>query len=111
MSERRHDDVLDRLKHKEDEMEAQIQEARTRASSIKDEALKKVREIKSARQNELDSEIEKIVASRTGEIDAEVAGIEEQALTDAEELRDKGLKRADEAVLEGVRFIMEGVCD
>ena len=111
MSPTQHDDVLDRLKAKEDEMEARIQEARSRASAIKEGALTKVREIKTASQSELDSEIERIVAARTAEIEAEVAGIDAQAGRDAEELKNRGLRRRDKAISEAVRFVMEGVCD
>lgn len=111
MSDKRHDDVLDHLKSKEDEMEARIQDARTRAAAIREEALKKVRDIKAARQRELDSEVDGIVAGRTTEIDADVAAVERQAERDAEELRARGTKRIDEAVTEAVRFITEGGCD
>lgn len=111
MSQRTHDDVLDRLKSKEDEMEARIQEARTRASAIKDEAARKAREIRTERARALDAEVDAISAERRREIDAEVAAVDARAEQDAAELRKKGLERIDPVVAEAVRFITEGGSD
>ncbi len=103
------EDILEQLKSKEDEMEALINEARRKASSIKEDALRKAKEIKSARMKETEEEFSGIIARKTEAAALEAASIEADAGARAGKLRGLVAEQKDKAVKEVVRFINEGL--
>jgi len=103
------EDILEQLKSKEDEMEALINEARKKAASIREEALKKAKEIKSAKIKETEAELAGFAGKKREAAELEAASIEKDAVKRAEELKKKGVARKDEAVKAVVRFINEGL--
>ena len=105
------EDILEQLKSKEDEMEALINEARRKASSIKEDALRKAKEIKSARMKETEEEFSGIIARKREAAALEAASIEADAEARAGELKRISVARSDDAVKEVVRFINEGLGD
>ncbi|MBI5810257.1 MAG: hypothetical protein HZB21_03595 [Deltaproteobacteria bacterium] len=99
-------DILDMLKEKEKEMEALINEAKNKASFIREEAVKRAKEIKAAELKEMDAEIEALKAMEEARIMEEVSCFEAKAKEEAE-----GFKRSEEgkrarAIKEAVRIIM-----
>ena len=102
------ENIIDRLKHKEKEMEALIEEARVNASRIKADAVKMAREIKSAGMEELEDELKSRAESAEKELREEVARIEESARSAAEELKKKGAEKTEEAVEMVLRVVAEG---
>jgi len=111
MEEREDNDVLDRLKSKEDEMEALIAEARRSAAAIREEAAARAKRIVEDAAAALEPELEKMTEKAREEVAREVRSMEDQARREAEELRKRGAARKDEAVEAVVRFVMEGICD
>lgn len=105
------EDILDRLKEKEDEMESLINEARGRASLIREEAARRAKEIKNARLNEIDSEVKEASIREEEHIRKEVFNIEEEARSSIGELRRRGAERKGKAVKEVIRYILEGIGD
>lgn len=103
------EDILEKLKSKEDEMEALINEARRKTASIREEALKKAKEIKSAKMKEMEAELAGFAGGKREAYAEEAAAIEKDAAKRAGELKEKGVSRKDEAVKAVVRFINEGL--
>ena len=103
------EDILEQLKSKEDEMEALINEARKQAASMKENALKKAKEIRSAKIKETEQELAGIFARRKEAASREAAAIEADAVARAAGLRQTVAAQRDRAVKEVVRFINEGL--
>lgn len=100
------EDIIDRLKVKEEEMEALINEAKKKASGIMEDAVRKARELKNIRIREIDEELRKISAIEEESIRNEAAKIEEEGRMATEDLRRRGEERKDRAVKEVIRFII-----
>lgn len=105
------DDVLNKLKIKEEEMEALIEESKKRAASIKEDAIRKAIEIKDSAIKGLETELASIAVRERARTAEEVKAIEERAAEEAEDLRSLGLGRKSEAVEAVVRFLLEGIGD
>ncbi|MFQ5465633.1 MAG: hypothetical protein ACE5EI_06870 [Thermodesulfobacteriota bacterium] len=111
MPEREDNNVLDRLKSKEDEMEALIAEARRSAAAIREEAAARAKRIIEDAAVALEPELEEMTEKARSEVAREVRSMEDRSRREAEELRKRGAAKKAEAVEAVVRFVMEGVCD
>ena len=105
------ENIIDRLKVKEKEMEACIEEARRKASVIKAEAVKEAREIKAAGAKELEREIKTLSENSEGEITKEVLAIEARSEQEAELVRKRASEKIDSAIREVLRIVAEGIDD
>lgn len=103
------EDILERLKSKEDELEAFINEARKKASSIKEEALKKAKGIRSAKMKEIELVLAEFAEKEKEAAVKEAAAITKNAANQAEGLKKKGAAQKEKAVEVVVRFINEGL--
>lgn len=103
------EDIIDRLKTKEEEIEAYINDTKKRAALIKEEALKRARELKNLRLKEIEREIISISDGEEEKIKAEIERIEKEGAEKADALKKSGLKNRDRAVKELIRYIVEGV--
>ncbi|MBI5970430.1 MAG: hypothetical protein HY884_04685 [Deltaproteobacteria bacterium] len=105
------DDVLVRLKAKEEEIEAAINIAKMQAASIKEGALKKAREVKLSSLKRLDEDARALAAMQGEELKNLSAKMDAEAGSKAAELRKIGLKNMDEAVETVLRRVMEALSD
>lgn len=105
------EDLIDRLKRKEDEFEALIAEAKKSAAAIKDDAIKRVRELKAARRAAMEEAVRSELAVREAQTNREVEGIEQEAQLQAGRIRSKGKARLEAAVNEVLIRIVEGIGD
>ncbi|MBI5886720.1 MAG: hypothetical protein HZB85_09115 [Deltaproteobacteria bacterium] len=105
------EDLIDRLKRKEDEFDALIAEAKKGASAIKDEAVKKARELKAARRGTIEDTVRAEAAAREEETGLEVRGIEQEAKARSELIRNRGGKRLAAAAAKVVIRVVEGIGD
>lgn len=99
-------DMLDRLRAKEEEMEALINDARKRAAAIKEDALKKARELKERKVREIEAELQ---SRRTLEEEENIRnGMRriEEAEEAIEELRKRAELKRGEAVKEVMRLTL-----
>lgn len=103
------EDILDRLKAREDEIEAYMNEVKKTASEMKERALIKAKELKNARIKEIDEEVKRIVSAGEDEIKKEALAIESEAAKEIEELRRRGNENMEKAVREVMRLITEGL--
>lgn len=99
------EDILEELKAKEEEMEALINDAKRRASVIKEGAVKAARELKSASLRDMEKDIKELASRDEAAITEEVKRIEEESKKSAEGLKIKGLSMRDKAVEEVIRII------
>lgn len=105
------EDIINRLKGKEDEFEAMIADARKRAAAIKDDALKKAKEFKAARFGEIQDAVKAESSAIEDEIAREAGRIEEEAAAKAACIRDIGGEKMDSAVREVLKRVAEGIGD
>lgn len=103
------EDILERLKSKELEMEEFLNEARRKAASIKEDALRTAREVRSARTKEMERELSEQAVMEKEAALKEAQSIEKEAVKLAGDLKKKGEARKDKAVAGVVRFIIEGL--
>ncbi|MDP2689929.1 MAG: hypothetical protein Q8P48_07430 [Deltaproteobacteria bacterium] len=99
------EDILSDLKAKEEELEVLLEGARTKALAIREEALRKARELKEAKAVELESELAAISEEREAAIREEAGRIEREGEAAAAKLKATGEKNMDRAVEEVIRFI------
>jgi len=105
------DDVLDRLKAKEEEIDAAINIAKRQAASIKEGALKKARELKLASLKRLDEEARVLAARQGTELKNLSEKMDAEAGARAAELRRLGLGNMDKAVEAVLRRVTEALSD
>lgn len=103
------DNVIDRLRAKEEEMEALVAAARSRAAFIRVEALKKAAEARSSGLAALEDEIQRLGAEFEADIKKDIAEIEKDAGREAAALREKGGQKTEAAIRQAAKFIMEGI--
>jgi vacuolar-type H+-ATPase subunit H len=103
------EDILERLKSKELEMEEFLNEAGRKASAIKEDALRKAKEVRAVKTKEMERELSELAAHEREAALKEVESIEKEAVELAEKLKKKGEARKDKAVAEVVRFIIDGL--
>ncbi len=99
------EDIFSDLKAKEEELEVLLEGARTKALAIREEALRKARELKEAKAVELESELAAISEEREAAIREEAERIEREGEAAAAKLKATGEKNMDRAVEEVIRFI------
>jgi len=105
------EDLIDRLKKKEDEFEALIVEAKKSAAVIKDEALKKARELKAAMRRAIEDAVRAEAVAKEEETGLEVRTIEQEAKAQVAVIRNKGGKGLDAAVGAVIICLVEGIGD
>jgi hypothetical protein len=105
------ENIIDRLKAKEDEMEALIKEARKKAAAIKERAVKKSISVKGAGAAELDEKIDEMRAAAKEEVARETERLENEAAEAAESIRVAAAEMEEEAMALVVRLIAEGIDD
>ncbi|GMR04606.1 MAG: hypothetical protein BMS9Abin23_0506 [Thermodesulfobacteriota bacterium] len=105
------ENLIDRLKVKEEEMDALIEDARKKAASIKKDALEKAAGLKGAALEKIDAEVEAARAAAEDAIMKEVEAFEHEARAGAAELREKGLSRIERAVERILSIVAEGIDD
>ncbi len=105
------DDVLDRLKSKEEEIEAAINAAKRQAASIKEGALKKAREFKLSGLKRLDEEARALAARQGEELKKLSEKMDAEAAAKAAELRRTGLQNMDKAIEAVLRRVTEELSD
>ncbi|MBI1912546.1 MAG: hypothetical protein HYS21_11170 [Deltaproteobacteria bacterium] len=103
------EDILEKLRAKEEEMEALINDARKKAAIIREGAAKTAKELKADRIREIEEELKRISSIAEVEMQKEVARIEEQAQKDVEDIRKKGAERKDKAVKEVIKAVLESM--
>lgn len=97
------EDMIERLKAKEEEMEALLTGARKKALSIREEAHRNAKEIKNAKLMELEREIKDIEAGADASVKDEIRKIEESGKTLVEGIRKKGSANSEAALEEAAR--------
>lgn len=101
-------DILDELKRKEEAMEALINDAKKRASAVREASIKSAREQKAVKLKGIEAEL-KGLSDRSGEgLEKEVSSIEEAGNKDAEALEQKGEARKEKAIEEVMRILSGG---
>lgn len=105
------DDVLSRLKAKEEEMEALLDEAKRKAASIKEEAVKRAGEIREEAARRTEAELAGAASDEKAAMDKEVEEIWREGHAAARALREKGEARKDRAVEAVTGLILEGIRD
>jgi len=98
-------DMLSDLKAKEEELDALIEGARQKAASIREQARKKVDEIRASHAAAIEQELTELRKKKDERIRAEVAGIEKQSETEVEDLKARCEANIDRAVAEVTRLI------
>lgn len=104
-------DILEELKKKEEAMEALINEAKKRASVIREASIKSARELKAVRLREIDAELKGLSDKSEEGLKKEVSSIEEAGKRDAEALEQKGEARKEKAIEEVMRTLSGGAID
>lgn len=105
------ENIIDKLKVKEDEMEAMLQEARDKARSIREDALRKAKEINGAMLEAFETEMRSAASLEQAKTDEEAARIVDEARNSAKLLAERAGGRMDAAVQEVMRIVTEGACD
>ena len=103
------DNVIDRLRVKEEEMEALVAGAKSRAAFIRDDAVRKAGEAREAGLAALEGEIKRLGAELEANIKKEIAEIEKDAGKEAAALKEMGGQRMEAAVRQAAKFIIEGI--
>ncbi len=103
------ENIIERLRRKEEEMEALVAGARDRAASIREDAAGKADEIRKGAAAALDAEMERLGVLSGPGIEKEVSEIEEAAALEAGRIRDAGRRRRQAAVEEAMRAVTEGI--
>lgn len=99
------EDILEKLRSKEAQMEALLSETRAKASIIKEAAVKKAKELKTAKIIELEEDLRKAYEKQDALVKSEAAAIDGQAEKMALELKEKGVRNMDWAVEKVYRII------
>ncbi|OGQ50731.1 MAG: hypothetical protein A3J24_09440 [Deltaproteobacteria bacterium RIFCSPLOWO2_02_FULL_53_8] len=105
------EDLIDRLKRKEDEFEALITDAKRSAAAIKDDAIKRVKEMKAVRRSAIEDAIRAEAATMQEQTRLEAAHIEHEARLQADRIRSRGRAQLDAAVNEVLIRVVEGIGD
>lgn len=105
------DDVLDRLKSKEEEIEAAINAAKRQAASIKESALKKAREFKLSGLKRLDEEARALAARQGAELKDLSEKMDAETEAKAAELTRLGLQNMDRAIEAVLKRVTEALSD
>jgi len=103
------DNVIDRLRVKEEEMEALVAGARNRAAFIREDAVRKAGEAREAGLAALEGDIRRLGVELEANIKKEIAGIEKDAGQEAAALKEKGGQRMEAALRQAAKFIIEGI--
>lgn len=103
------DNVIDRLRVKEEEMDALVAGARNRAAFIREDALRKAGEARVSGLAALEDEIRRLGAEFEVNIKKEIAEIEKDAGREAAALREKGGQKMEAAIRRAAEFITEGI--
>lgn len=98
-------DILEGLRAKEEEISAIIEEARLKASSIREAAVRRAKEIKTAREIEAHSIISEAGREQERIMREEAASVESKSIEAAKALRVKGTSRLEEAAIDVVRIV------
>lgn len=91
-------DILESLKKKEDELELLLQEARGKASQIKENAVEERKNILSSLAVELEAQREAFRKAQLADLGKEVLRIKEDAHREAERLNAEAERNIDKAV-------------
>lgn len=105
------DNIIDKLKAKEEEMDALINETRKKAASIKEEALRRAKEVRESKAAELEREIQSTITSGEEDIKSELNDIEVKARMEAAALRQKGAEKLSAAIEYVMRIAAGGFDD
>lgn len=109
--DRMSENIIDRLKSKEDEMEAHLAEARRKAASIREDAVKRAAAIRGAGAGDIEAEAAKMRAEAAKEVDAATKRLKGEGRAEAERVRSEGAGRIEDAVALVERLIAEGIDD
>jgi vacuolar-type H+-ATPase subunit H len=101
-------DVLESLKHKEEELDALLREARKKASRIKEDALIKAEALRISKSKELNAMLEEYKKGEMEKIDKEAEAILTEAEKQAEEVRLRAGKNIEKVVELVVRHVLGG---
>lgn len=102
------DDIIEKLRTKEEEMETLLLETRKQAAIIKEAAIKRAKELKTAKLIEMEEGLRKASEKEDAVIAAEADAIDKEGQRLALELKAKGERNMDRAVEAAVRSIMGG---
>lgn len=92
------ENFIGRLKEKEDEMAAWLDEAKKTAASMREDAVKRAGAIREHRAGELNEEIKAATAAFEAEAAKDIKAIEEAGAKEAAELESRARPRLKEAV-------------
>lgn len=101
-------DVIEPLKRKEEELDNLLKEAGEQVLQIKEDALRKAKEIRVSMSKEIDRMVDEYKKGEIEKIGKEAEAIKAEAKKQAEELRLRVERRYEKAVEMVVRYIIEG---
>lgn len=105
------ENIIDKLKAKEDEMESLVAGARKKAAAIREEAVRKAMELKKSGAAGIEEELSRMKKTAMDEVDLEVRKIDAEAEAAAKVITAAGAERKEEAVRVVARLISEGIHD
>ncbi len=103
------DNIIDRLRVKEEEMEDMVARARNRAAFIRVDALRKAGEMRGSGLAALEDEIRRLGDEIEAKIKNEIAEIEKDPGHEAAAFREKGGQRMEAAIRQAAEFITQGI--
>ncbi|MBI2414131.1 MAG: hypothetical protein HYV24_13085 [Deltaproteobacteria bacterium] len=101
-------DILEELKRKEEAMEALINDAKKRASAIREASLKSAKELKAVKLKDIEAELSLLSEASEKGLKHEISSIEEAGKRDAEALKKKGEANREKAIEEVMRTLTGG---
>lgn len=105
------ENIIDEIKVKEEEMEALLREAKENSRAVREDALRKAKEIRGSMLEAFEAEMRSAASIDEARTDERSREILTEAREDAKLLAAKAASRMESAVQELMRIVMEGASD